>query len=140
MLVKDGFLRPAWFTTDRKLSDAGYTSISINAFHLANVSQMILAYFKYGGSRVGIMRQAFISAMEDAEKGVLVVGPPEMAAQLAASIPKAIIFTLKDLSMDLSPHLREANSKGQLHRVDVDVFEPGAWTEVHSKMLDILGI
>ncbi|MCP3670970.1 MAG: hypothetical protein GY814_11170 [Gammaproteobacteria bacterium] len=135
-----GPLLPAWFTTDRKVSDASYTSISINAFHSANVSQMILAHFKYGGSRVGIMRQAFVSAIEDAEKGVLVVGPPEMAAQLSASISKAIIFTLKDLSMDLSPHLREANSKGQLHRVDVDVLEPGAWTEVYSKMMDILGI
>jgi len=140
MLVKDGFLRPAWFTTDRKVSDASYTNISSNAFHSANVSQMILAHFEYGGSQVGIMREAFISAMEEAEKGVLVVGPPEMAAQLAASIPQTIIFTLKDLQMELSPHLEEANSKGQLHRIDVDVLEPGAWTEVHSKMLDILGI
>ncbi len=140
MLVKDGFLRPVWFTTDRKMSDASYTSISINAFHAANASKMILAHFEYGGSQAGIMREAFTSAMEDAEKGVLVVGPPEMAAQLATSIPQTIIFTLKDLSMDLSPHLEEAKSKGQLHRIDVDVLEPGAWTEVHSQMLDILGI
>ena len=140
MLVKDGFLRPTWFTTDRKVSDASYTSISINAFHSASANKEILAHFEYGGSRVGIMRQAFTSAMEDAEKGVLVVGPQEMAAQLAVSIPKTIVFALKDLSMDLSPHLEEANSKGQLHRIDVDVFEPGAWTDVHTKMLNILGL
>ncbi len=82
MLVKDGFLRPAWFTTDRKVSDASYTSISINAFHSANVSQMILAHFKYGGSRVGIMRQAFVSAIEDAEKGVLA-----LRDSIASSLP-----------------------------------------------------
>ena len=139
MLVKDGFLRPGWFTTDRKVSDASYTHISINAFHSANANHEILAHFEYGGSQVGIMRQSFTLAMERAEKGVLVAGPPEMAAQLASRIARTIVFTLKDSSMDLSPHLKEAHSKGQLHRIDVDVLEPGAWTEVNAKMLDILG-
>lgn len=139
MLVKDGFLRPDWFTTDRKLSDASYTRISINAFHSANANDEILAHFEYGGSRIGIMRQSFISVMERAEKGVLVVGPQEMVAQLASHITKIIVFALKDSSMNLSPHLKEADNKGQLHRIDVNVLEPGAWTEVNAKMLDILG-
>lgn len=139
MLVKDGFLRPDWFTTDRKISDASYTHISINAFHSANANHEILAHFEYGGSRIGIMQQSFISAMERAEKGVLVVGPQEMAAQLASRITRTIVFALKDPSMDLSPHLEESDRKGQLHRIDVDVLKPGAWTEANAKMLDILG-
>lgn len=138
MLVKDGFERPIWFTTDRKVSDASYIHISSGAFHMANANEEILAHFKYAGCWVGIMQEAFISAVERAEKGVLVVGPQEMAAQLAARIPRTIVFTLKNESMDLSPLVKEALSRGQLHRIDVDVFEPGAWTEVHAKMLDIL--
>jgi len=140
MLVKDGFIRPIWFTTDRKVSDASYFNISSGALHMANANEEVLVSFKYGGSWVGIMREAFTSAMERAEKGVLLVGPQEMAAQLASRIPRTIVFTLKNESMDLSPHIKEVLSRGQLHRIDVDVFQPGAWTEVHAKMLGILGL
>jgi len=140
MLVKEGFIRPVWFTTDRKVSDASYVSISDGAFHLANANDEILAHFKYGGSWVGVTWEAFISAMERAEKGALLVGPHQMAAQLASRISRTIVFSLKNPSMDLSPHVKEALGRGQLHRIDVDVFEPDAWTKVDAKILDILGL
>ena len=78
--------------------------------------------------------------MAAAKQGVLVVGPPEIAAQLAAKIPATVVFSLKDRGMDLSAHLDETQRRGQLHRVDVDVLAPGVWTEVHNRMAEVIGL
>jgi hypothetical protein len=86
------------------------------------------------------MRDDFETAIAGAKQGVLVVGPPEIAAQLAAALPQARVFSLKDAGMDLSEHLDAAQRTGQLHRIDVDVLAPGAWTEVHRTMADLIGI
>jgi hypothetical protein len=78
--------------------------------------------------------------MAAAKQGVLIVGPPEIAAQVAAVSPRALVFSLKDRGMDLSEHLAQAQDNGQLHRIDVDVLAPGAWTEVHNIMAEIIGL
>ena len=140
MLIKDGFLRPSWFTTDRRLTDADYGHISETEFHLANAEQRVLAYIEYAGSFIGVMREDFESAAATAERGVLIVGPPEIAAQFAAVVPQIIVFALKDVEMQLSKHLEEAKRAGQLHRIDVDVLAPGAWTEVYRSMMAVMGL
>lgn len=140
MLVKDGFLRPTWFTTDRRLTDADYRHVSMTEFHLAKAEESVLAQLEYGGSLVGVLREDFESALATAEQGVLIVGPPEIAAQFAVTIPQTTIFALKDVAMDLSEYLDEANRAGQLHRIDVDVLAPGAWTEVYRSMMDVIGL
>ena len=140
MLVKDGFLRPTWFTTGRPLTDAEYRHVSVTRFHLSNSEKNILVHIEYGGNFVGVMREDFESAMVNAEQGVLVVGPPEIAAQLAATIPETIIFSFKDTGMDLSEYSNEAQRAGQLHRIDVDVLEPGAWKVAYRSMMDIIGL
>jgi len=140
MLVKDGFLRPTWFTTGRPLTDAQYRQISATQFHLARAKKNVIAYIKYRGSFIGVMRNDFEAAMAAARQGVLVVGPPEIAAQLAAGIPEAKVFSLKGRGMDLSVHLDAAQRSGQLHRVDVDVLAPGAWDEVHNSMAEVIGL
>ena len=76
MLVKDGFLRPTWFTTGRPLTDAEYRHVSVAQFHLTNAEKNVLAHIDYAGGVVGVMREDFESAMVNAEKGVLVVAPP----------------------------------------------------------------
>ena len=139
MLVKDGFLRPTWFTTARPLTDAEYRYASVAEFHLANAEKNVLAHIEYGGGFVGVMREDFESAMVNAEKGVLVVGPPEIAAQLAATIPQAIIFSFKSAGMELSEYSDAAHRAGQLHRIDVDVLEPGGWITAYRSMMDIIG-
>jgi hypothetical protein len=140
MLVKDGFRRPNWFTTGRPMSDATYRQISSTQFHLARARKKVVAYLAYRGSYVGVMRDDFETAMAAAKLGVLIVGPPEIAAQIAAAHPQTLVFSLKDKGMDLSEHLAEAQNQGQLHRLDVDVLAPGAWTEVHNIMAEILGL
>jgi hypothetical protein len=140
MLIKDGFLRPTWFTTDRRLTDAEYEYISETEFHLANREHRVLAHIKYAGSFIGVMREAFESAAAKAERGVLIVGPPEIAAQFADAIPRTLVFAFKDVEMHLSEHLDEAQRTGQLHRIDVDVLAPGAWTEVYRAMMDVMGL
>jgi len=140
MLVKDGFRRPTWFTTGRPLNDAQYRQISTTQFHLARARKNVIAHIRYRGSFIGVMRDDFEAAMAAAKQGVLVVGPPEIVAQLAARMPEAKVFSLKDRGMDLSGHLDEAQRSGQLHRVDVDVLAPGAWTEVHNSMAEIIGL
>jgi hypothetical protein len=139
MLVKDGFVRPTWFTTGRPLTDADYREISETQFHMANAEKRVLAHIEYRASFIGVMLDDFETAMANAERGVLMVVPPEIAAQLAAAISGAIIFALEAEGMDLSKHLDDAQRSGQLHRLDVDVLEPGAWTEVHRVMLDVIG-
>ena len=139
MLVKDGFLRPVWFTTARPLTDAEYRHASVTEFHLANAENNVLAHIEYAGGFVGVMREDFESAMVNAEKGVLVVGPPEIAAQLAVTIPQAIIFSFKSAEMELSEYSEAAHQAGQLHRIDVDVLEPGGWITVYRSMMDIIG-
>jgi len=140
MLVKDGFRRPTWFTTGRPMTDAQYRQISATQFHIARAKKNVVAHIEYRGSFIGVMRDDFDAAMASAKQGVLVVGPPEIAAQLAAAIPRVRIFSLKDAGMDLSEHLDAAQRAGQLHRIDVDVLAPGAWTQVHRAMADVIGI
>lgn len=139
MLVKEGFVRPTWFTTSRRITDAQYFRTTIASFRLALAKKDVLAHTRFGGSVVGIMRDDFDDAMNTAERGVLIVGPPEIAAQVAEKIGQAIVFALKDAQMDLSGQLDDACRTGQLHRIDVDVLAPGAWTEVHRTMMDLIG-
>jgi len=138
MLVKDGFKRPLWFTTDRPVNDAQYRRISTSKFHLANSLGEVLVSTHYGSSFVGVMREDYEEALAAAERGVLIVGPPEIAAALAEALPQSIIFALKDAQMDLSEHLEQTKEQGRLHRIDVDVLAPGAWTEVHRMMLETI--
>jgi hypothetical protein len=140
MLLKDGFLRPVWFTTYHPVTDARYNLISTGKFHMACADDKVLAYMKYGSDFVGIMKDDFEYALNTSSRGVLIVGPQEIIAMVFQRIPQAIIFTLKDLPMEISPHLAEANKKGQLHRIDVNVLQPGAWSEVHNAMLGVLKI
>ncbi|MCP4283052.1 MAG: hypothetical protein GY792_01150 [Gammaproteobacteria bacterium] len=140
MLVSNGFLRPVWFTTQRRIHDASYEQMSETDFHLHNADKKILAYIEHGSDFVGVLKQALESAMRDSEKGVLVVGPQEIAAQIASALPRTVVFTLKEKGMTLSPKLGEVKQRGQLHRVDVDVLQPGAWSEVYAFMCDKLRI
>ena len=139
MLVKDGFRRPNWFTTGRPMTHAHYRQISSTQFHLARARKKVVAHLAYRGSHIGVMRDDFETAMAAAKLGVLIVGPPEIAAQIAAVSPRALVFSLKDQGMDLSEHLAQAQDNGQLHRIDVDVLAPGAWTQVHDVMAEIIG-
>ena len=140
LLIKDGFKRPTWFTTGQRLTDAEYFGISKTEFHVRNADNEVLAYMEFGGSIVGILKQELDAIVKTSISGALIVGPQEIAAQIAEAIPQTIVFTLKDRMMKLSPHLVEAKKRGQLHRVDVDVLEPGAWTDVHSYVADKLGL
>ena len=140
MLIKDGFLRPTWFTTGRPLTDARYRRTSETQFHIANAENNVLAYIHYGGNFIGVMRDDFESAAATAAQGVLVVGPPEIAAQFAAQISHTVVFTFKDAEMGLSEHLDDAKRTGQLHRIDVDILQPGAWTAAYRAILNIIGI
>jgi hypothetical protein len=140
MLVKDGFLRPVWFTTYHPATDAQYNLITTGEFHMACANDEVLAYMKYGSDFVGIMKDDFENALNTSSRGVLIVGPQEIIALVFQRIPQAIIFTLKNIPMEISPHLAEANQKGQLHRIDVNVLQPGAWSEVHNAMLSVLKI
>ena len=140
LLIKDGFVRPMWFTTGRPITDAQYRQISDTQYHLARARKNVLAHIHYRGSFIGVMRNDFDMAMDVAQQGVLVVGPPEIAAQVADQFPHAQVFSLKGPRMDLSRHLEATEKSGQLHRIDVDVLAPGAWTDVHTRMAKIIGL
>jgi hypothetical protein len=140
MLVRDGFVRPVWFTTGRPLTDAQYRQVSEGQYRIARAKRQVLAHVEYRASFIGVMRDDFEAAMAGAEQGVLVVGPPEIAAQLASAIPQAIVFSLKDRQMDLCGDLDDARRSGQFHRIDVDALAPGAWTDAHDAMLKIIGL
>lgn len=139
MLVREGFVRPIWFTTGRKINDADFEVISTGSYHQARAQSEVLAYTDYGGFFSGIMKQDFEDAAIGARRGVLAVGFPEVVAQIARELPQTVVFALKDESMELSDHLSDAASTGQLHRIDVDMLEVGAWDNVHEQMRQILG-
>ena len=140
MLEKDGFQRTTWFTTHRQFSGDKYKLISLEKFHIALANNEILAYMKYGGGFFGINYDDIKNALKSSSVGAFVdgVGFQEIIAQVAKRIPKAIIFTVKNISMDTSPHFFKADSKGQLQRIDVNVLEPDAWTKVYNEMLKTL--
>jgi hypothetical protein len=140
MLVREGLLRPIWFTTGRPVSDAQYEIISTTDYHLAQAHSQVLARMKHGGDIVGILERDFEDAAIGAQVGVLVAGFPEIVAQIAKAFPQTVVFALKEQSMALSDHLSEAARSGQLHRLDVDVLEPGAWSDVHRSILRTLGL
>ena len=85
------------------------------------------------------MEKDFEDAAIGARCGVLAVGFPEVVAQIARALPQTVVFALKDERMELSDHLSDAASTGQLRRVDVDV-APGAWNDVHQTLLRTLGL
>ncbi|MES9896274.1 MAG: hypothetical protein ABW141_15405 [Candidatus Thiodiazotropha endolucinida] len=93
--MKEGFVRPTWFTTSRRITDANYRRTSLSNFHLANASKKVISHTKFGGSIVGIMQEDFNAAMEASKQGVLIVGPPEIAAQVAGKISEAVFSRLK---------------------------------------------
>ena len=140
MLVREGFIRPIWFTTERTISDAEFETISTGSYHRALAQSEILAHTDYGGFFSGIMQKDFEDAAMGARCGVLAVGFPEVVAQIARALPQTVVFALKDEGTELSEHLADAASTGQLHRIDVDILEAGAWDSVHERMREILGI
>jgi hypothetical protein len=140
LFVRDGFVRPNWFTTERPIQDAAYELFSESEFHLANAEHRVLAHIEYGGSFVGILKESVVTAMQQAQQGALVVCPPEIAAQIAVQVASVYVFTLKEPEMTLSPHLEEADAEGKVHRIDVDVLQPGAWSEAYRKMAETVGI
>ena len=140
LLVKEGYQRPTWFTTGQRITDAEYVHVSNTDFHLSVAEERVLAHMEFGGAIVGILKHELEKIVGASPRGALVVGPQEIAARVAGAIPQAIVFSLKDEMMELSPLLDDANRRGQVHRVDVDVLAPGAWSEVHTYMADTLGI
>lgn len=140
LLVKDGFRRPTWFTTGQRVTDAEYVRVTSTRFHMSNAEDMVLAHMEFGGAIVGILKKELGNILEASSMGALIVGPQEIAAQVAGAIPQTVVFSLKDEMMELSPLLDDANRRGQVHRVDVDVLAPGAWTEVHTLMANQLGL
>jgi len=140
MLVREGFIRPIWFTTGRTISDADFEAISTASYHRARAQSEVLAHTDYGGFFSGIMEKDFEDAAIGARCGVLAVGFPEVVAQIARALPQTVVFALKDERMELSDHLSDAASTGQLHRIDVDILETGAWDRVHERMRQVLGL
>lgn len=138
MLVKDGFVRPKWFTTGRSLSDADSQFISAADYHQAFTDSNVLAHMRYAGVDTGILKTDFQYALDESQAGVLVVGFQEIVAQIAKMIPQTIIFALKQQGTELSDHLDEAEKHRQLHRLDVDVLETGAWEDVLGHIHDVL--
>lgn len=130
MLVKQGFVRPQWFTTGRVLSEVNSRFISAADYHQAFADSNVLAHMSYAGVDTGILNADFHEAMHEAQVGVLVVGFQEIVAQIAKVIPQTVIFALKQQGTELSEHLDEAEKNRQLHRLDVDVLETGAWEDV----------
>jgi hypothetical protein len=140
LLVRDGLLRPIWFTTGRPVTDAEYEVISTAEFHLALAESRVLAHTEHGGDFAGILKQDFEDALLGSQVGVLVAAFPEIVAQVAKQYPQAVVFALKGQGSELSDHLAEAARSGQVQRLDVDVLKPGAWGEVHDVMLRALGL
>jgi len=103
---------------------------------MARAEDEVLVATEYSSDFTGIMVEDFEVAANDSKIGVLVVGPPEIAVQLASEFPQTVVFALKDEDMKLSPRLAEAERTGQLRRLDVDVFKPNVWGEVHQIMLN----
>lgn len=140
LLIKEGYQRPTWFTTGRRVTDAAYVRVTRTDFHLNAAADQVLAHMEFGGSVVGILKREFEGVLQASTRGALVVGPQEIAAQIAGAIPQTVVFSLKDEMMELSPLLADANRRGQVQRVDVDVLAPGAWSEVHARMSEKLGL
>ena len=140
LLVRDGFERPTWFTTERRYHDADFRYLSETEFHLKNAASEVHAYFEYSGSYMGILIEEIEAALEKSERGALIVGPPEIAEQTAEAVPNCIVFALKAREMKLSQRLEKARRQGQLHRIDVDISNPGAWSKVYALISEKLGI
>lgn len=82
-LVMDGFVRPSWFTTGRRINDAHYDKVTTGGFHLACEKDEVLAYIKYGNDFIGISKQDMALAINNSSLGALVVGPQNLVAQIA---------------------------------------------------------
>lgn len=140
LLVANGFVRPLWFTTGNLINDAGYRHLSETEFHLQNAKQKVIAYIKFGGDFIGILKQELDAALRESEQGALVVGPQEIAAQLFDALPATVVFTMKEERMEVSPVLDRVDQQGKLHRIDVDALQPGAWNEAYRQICQVLGI
>ena len=137
-LVRAGFERPRWFTTGRKLNDAAYYRISQGSYKLALMKGEVFVHTHYAGADIGIMEHDLNTALQHSKKGVVIVSPVEIAAEIAINTPSATIFTLKNDAMAISTHLEKAKISGQLHRVNIKSDEPGAWQEAMEYILETI--
>lgn len=139
LLIKEGFIRPRWFSTGRVINDADYEVLSESSFHLAMAESKVLAHMKYAGVYSGIMKDKFQQAIEEAQTGILIVGFPELIEQIADQYANAIVFAFKPEGSALSEHLEPARKKRQLHRIDIDILEVGAWDDVMNEIKEVVG-
>ena len=137
--MKNGFIRPIWFTTGSQINDAGYKHLSETEFHLQHAGGGVLAHIQYGGNYIGILKQELESALNESGEGRLWWGLQEIAAQIAGALPGTVVFALKERAMTLSQNLMKFKM-GKLHRIDVDVLQPGAWTEAYALICEKLGL
>lgn len=137
-LVDDGFVRPNWFTTGRRINDAHYDKVTVGRFHLACSKDEVLAFIKYGNDFIGISKQDLQQAMDKSYLGVLVVGPQNLVAQIAEKNVDTIIFAFKETNMLLSTELENANRRGQVCRININTQQASAWNQVTRTIHDEL--
>ena len=137
-LVAAGFVRPVWFTTDREITDGRYVRISETQYHMAAARREVLVHVEYGGGYMGIMKREFEAALQESARGVLVVGPPEVAVQIAERFPEAILFVFRCVDMQLSDQLAAVAKSPRFHGIDLESWEAGAWDHAYEEMLRFL--
>jgi len=135
-LIGNGFVRPTWFTTGRRITDAHYMRITTGGFHLACAKDEVLAYIKYGSDFIGISYQDMKQAIDQSTLGVLVVGPQNLVVQIAEKLPQTMIFTFKEGEMMLSSELNDAQRRGQVRRIDINTQQSNAWHQVTHTILE----
>ena len=140
VLLEHGFRQPNWFTTGLPTTAEGVYSIMPGDFRLGKLEDRILAHIDLGGDTFGIAKSALEEALTTAKEGALIVGPQDIVAQVADAIRKTVVFTIKSENMELSPHLEEANKRGQVHRIDVDITAVRAWDKVNDSIFETLGL
>lgn len=128
LLVREGFMRPVWFTSYQPISDAEYERITESYYQAAKLENRVLADMKFGNGHVGIFTESFEKTLTDSKLGSLIVAQPEIAVQVFHKYPSAKIFAFKMKGMELSKACQEIEGAGNFHRLNLDFSKTGVWS------------
>ena len=138
MLEQYGFIQPNWFSTGLPVTKSGMFSIPGGDFRRFKLEHEILAFVEFGGDQIGILKQDLEETLTTCKRGALIVGPQEIAAQVAEEISQAVVITLLDENMPLSRELVDAKKRSQVNRINIDTLKTRAWDNAHKEISKIL--
>lgn len=136
-LLKEGFTRPMMVTTALVSVRPYHRRIARASFAKAQQEGDVLAYEKDYGGYHGYLTSELQQSLDHADRGVLMIGSPGLAAQVKRGRPETHVAVLQTSGSDISHYLSELNDLPH-HVIQVDSLAFGETARVYQELTALL--